>query len=81
VTQEEINQREWGNPANWSPLTYSSPRDTRFSVPKRKGFGVTANFGHSKYGKIFAAVLWCLIGASVLAIVIPTYVVIKFYGL
>lgn len=81
MTQDEINQHEWENPANWSPLTYRSPHDTRFFVPKRRGIGVTVNFGHSKYGKLLSAVLWSLIAASVLAIVIPAYIVIKFYGL
>ena len=81
MTQDEINQDEWENPANWSLLTYRSPRDTRFFVPKRRGIGATVNFGHSKYSKFLSAVLWSLIAAGVLAIVIPTCIVIKFYGL
>ena len=51
MTQDDINQREWENPANWSILTYSSPKDSRIFVPKRRSFGWTINFGNIS-GKI-----------------------------
>lgn len=61
MTQQDINQMEWENPANWSLLTYSSPRDSRVFVPKRRGVGVTINFGH-KNGKVsFLAILALLV--------------------
>ena len=51
MTQNDINQGEWDNTANWSVLTYNSPRDSRLFVPKRRGFGWTVNFGNPN-GKI-----------------------------
>jgi uncharacterized membrane protein len=56
MTQDAINQSEWDNPANWTVLTYNSPRDSRTFVPKRRGFGWTLNFGQTS-GKILFAVL------------------------
>ena len=56
MTQDDINQNEWNDPKNWSTLTYSSRVDNRIFVPKRRGFGVTMNFGH-KNGKIVFIVL------------------------
>jgi len=44
--QDDINQSEWDNRENWSVLTYSSSKDSRLFVPKRRGFGWTINFGH-----------------------------------
>ena len=60
MTQDEINQLEWENPANWSLLTYSSARDSRRFVPKRKGIGVTINFGHTN-GKVTFVVILLLL--------------------
>jgi uncharacterized membrane protein len=56
MTQDDINQNEWNDPKNWSTLTYSSRIDSRIFVPKRRGFGLTMNFGH-KSGKIVFPVL------------------------
>lgn len=65
MTQQEINQQEWENPANWSLLTYSSPRDRRVFVPKRRGVGVTMNFGH-KNGKVAFLVILALLALPAL---------------
>jgi uncharacterized membrane protein len=50
VNQEQINQKEWENPANWSDTIvgiYFSKRDTRVWVPKRvPAFGWTLNLGN-----------------------------------
>ena len=71
MTQDTINQSEWDNRENWSVLTYSSPRDSRLFVPKRKGFGWTLNFGHAG-GKIVFGVF--------LALPVIIFVVIYFFG-
>jgi uncharacterized membrane protein len=35
MTQDEINEKEWGNPDNWAgPGFYFSKRDSRVWVPK-----------------------------------------------
>ena len=60
MTQDQINQLEWENPENWSFLTYNSPRDSRIFVPKRRGVGVTMNFGHKK-GKLSFVLLLVLL--------------------
>ena len=57
MTQDDINESECENPANWSFLTYSSPRDSRVFVPKRRGVGVTMNFGHKNGRIVFLAIL------------------------
>jgi len=46
MNQDQLNESEWSKPENWSLFTYSSRVDSRFLVPKRRGFGVTMNFGH-----------------------------------
>jgi uncharacterized membrane protein len=50
MTQDEINQAEWENPANWSDTivgVYFSKRDSRVWVPKRlPSWGWTINLGH-----------------------------------
>jgi uncharacterized membrane protein len=59
MTQDEINQAEWENPANWSDTIvgiYFSKRDTRVWVPKRiPSWGWTLNLGH-------ASSAWWLVG-------------------
>jgi uncharacterized membrane protein len=57
MTQDATNQSEWENPANWTLLTYNSPRDSRIFVPKRRGFGWTLNFGHTNGKILFGAFL------------------------
>ena len=48
MTQREIDDAEWGNPANWHGGflgVYYSQRDSRSFVPKRNPImGVTINF-------------------------------------
>jgi uncharacterized membrane protein len=44
MNQNEINQVEWSNPQNWHGIFYGSRKDSRFSVPKRRGYGYTFNF-------------------------------------
>lgn len=50
MDQQEINRREWENPANWSGGIfglYFSKKDTRIWVPKSiPAFGWTVNVGH-----------------------------------
>jgi uncharacterized membrane protein len=57
MTQDTINQSEWDNRANWTALTYNSPKDSRIFVPKRRGFGWTLNFGHTRGKILFGAFL------------------------
>jgi uncharacterized membrane protein len=57
MTQDTINQSEWDNRENWSVLTYSSSKDSRLFVPKRRGFGWTINFGHAGGKFVFGAFL------------------------
>jgi uncharacterized membrane protein len=57
MTQNDINQGEWDNAANWSVLTYNSPRDSRVFVPKRRGFGWTVNFGNPNGKVVFGMFL------------------------
>jgi len=56
MTQDEINQSEWSNPANFTALTYHSIKDSRIIVPRRRCFGWTINFGRVG-GKILLGVL------------------------
>jgi len=43
--EEEINQREWEDPDNWTTI-YFSKKDKRSWVPKKNPkHGVTINFG------------------------------------
>jgi uncharacterized membrane protein len=50
MTQDEINQAEWQDPANWSDSLvgiYFSKRDSRVWVPKRRpAWGWTLNLAH-----------------------------------
>jgi uncharacterized membrane protein len=57
MTQDDINQSEWSNPANYTALTYNSPKDSRLFVPKRRGIGWTINFGHAAGKLVFGAFL------------------------
>jgi uncharacterized membrane protein len=57
MTQDDINQSEWNDSANWSVLIYSSRKDSRIFVPKRRGFGLTINFGHKNGKVLFVALL------------------------
>jgi uncharacterized membrane protein len=57
MTQDDINQGEWSNPENWATLTYRSRKDSRMIVPKRRGFGVTVNFGNKNGVILFVALL------------------------
>jgi uncharacterized membrane protein len=61
MTQDDINQSEYSDPANWSALTYNSRKDSRIFVPKRRGFGVTVNFGHKNGKIVFVALLALLL--------------------
>jgi hypothetical protein len=59
MTQSELNEAEWNNPANWSDNLvgiYFSKRDNRVWVPKRPpGLGRTLNMGN-RWGA------WWLVG-------------------
>jgi len=58
MSQAEINQQEWENPANWGRLTYSSRADSRMFVPKRIPLlGWTLNFGNPKSKYVLLAFL------------------------
>jgi uncharacterized membrane protein len=59
MTQDQVNQAEWENPANWSDTVvgvYFSKRDSRVWVPKRvPSWGWTINLGNP-------AGAWWLVG-------------------
>ena len=57
MTQNDINQSEWSNPANYTALTYNSPKDSRIIVPRRRSFGWTINFGRAGGKFLFGALL------------------------
>jgi uncharacterized membrane protein len=45
MSQVEIDDAEWENPANWHAGFYFSRRDSRSFVPKRRqAIGATVNF-------------------------------------
>ena len=47
MDQNEVNDREWGDPENWRLGIYRSSLDSRLWVPKqRKWMGWTLNFAH-----------------------------------
>jgi uncharacterized membrane protein len=53
MNQDDINEREWRDPANWTwrgPLaSYASRRDSRLLVPKATPWmGWTFNFAHPR---------------------------------
>ena len=63
MSQTEINQREWENPANWSnrgfPALYFSKTDTRIWVPKqRPGLGWTFNLARPAGALMFIGIVW-----------------------
>ena len=63
MTNDEINQREWNDPKNWScGLFYRSRTDTRMMVPKHRGFGLTINFGNRNGVMLFVALLLLPLG-------------------
>jgi uncharacterized membrane protein len=55
MTNDKLNESEWSDPKNWSGFIYRSRIDTRMFVPKRRGFGVTINFGNRD------AVIWFVV--------------------
>lgn len=63
MTQDEINQREWQNPDNWSnrvfPALYFSKADQRLLVPKPiPTLGWTLNLAHRSAAMLFVGTLW-----------------------
>jgi uncharacterized membrane protein len=61
MTQDDINELEWRNPANWTwrgPLgLYASKRDTRLIVPKATAMmGWTVNLAHPGWGYVMVAI-------------------------
>ena len=67
MDQDEINDREWHDPANWTGgilRRYASERDTRLWVPKSNpALGWTLNFAHP------ASMFW-LIGLLLIPILL-----------
>lgn len=62
MSQDDINEAEWRNPANWSWRDtlglYASKRDTRLLVPKANpAMGITVNFGHPGWAWTIVAVM------------------------
>lgn len=57
MTQNDINQSEWENPANWRFLKYNSTRDSRLFVRTGSGVGWTINFGHAGGSLVFGGLL------------------------
>jgi uncharacterized membrane protein len=70
MTQQEINETEWRDPANWRGGwlgLYFGKRDARLLVPKRRpGRGWTVNLARRE-GK---ALLLALLGAAVTALLV-----------
>jgi len=72
MTDDNRNQREWNDPQNWSwGLIYHSRMDSRVMVPKRRGFGLTINFGNRNGVIIFMALL---------ALPLVAFLILFFYG-
>ena len=72
MDQDDINDREWRDPANWTgPILrrYASERDTRLWVPKSNpALGWTLNFAHPK------SMYWLVglvLGIPLLAVALP----------
>ena len=70
--QDDINHREWHEPANWTGgilRRYASERDTRLWVPKSNpALGWTLNFAHPK------SMFWLvglIVGIPLLAVALP----------
>ena len=65
-SQQEINDSEWGNPANWrGGLFYFSRRDSRVWVPKQvPELGMTLNLGRP-LGLAFLVIPFILIVAFI----------------
>jgi uncharacterized membrane protein len=57
MTNEDTNQSEWSDAKNWPRGIYRSRIDSRMIVPKRRGFGVTINFGNRIAVFLFLAFL------------------------
>ncbi len=57
MTTDIVNQAEWNDQKNWSAGIYRSRIDGRMIVPKRRGFGVTVNFGNRNAIILFLALL------------------------
>lgn len=70
MTQTEINEAEWADPANWRWGCYSSPRDTRPIVPKPiRWTGWTLNFAQRMAWVWLAALLMpALIAVTLIAV-------------
>jgi len=62
-SQQQINDREWSNPENWSGSkwfgVYFCKLDSRVFVPKRSfpSLGWTINLGHPKGPRLFYSVI------------------------
>lgn len=70
MQQEEINQREWHNPDNWSAGLYFSKRDSRIIVPKSNpAMGFTLNLG-TRAGAVWMIALMVGIPLLIVAIVL-----------
>ena len=78
MTQDDTNQSEWSDIKNWPGGIYRNRTDSRFFVPKRRGFGVTVNFGHPKYGKISLIALLVIVLLGLLGTAVSIYLVMKF---
>ena len=65
------NEAEWSDSKNWPGGVYRSRADSRMIVPKRRGIGVTINFGNPKAVLLFIALL---------AIPLEVFLVIHFFG-
>ncbi len=76
MTQDEINEKEWGNPDNWSgPGFYFSKKDSRVWVPKSiPWMGWTLNLGHPTGAYLLLA---SIIGIPLLIILISIVIAIK----
>ena len=79
MTQDEINQLEWGKPENWTSgskwlCVYFSHADSRTTVPKRiPSHGWTLNLAKPSG---VAWLLVCILGPVVLTILISVLVIL-----
>lgn len=69
MSQDEVNEAEWNRQENWSLFTYRSRLDNRFFVPKRRGFGVTINFGHKSAAVYIFGFMVLILSPLIIALV------------
>jgi uncharacterized membrane protein len=69
MSQDEVNETEWNRQENWSLFACRSRLDNRFFVPKRRGFGVTINFGHKSAALYILGFMLLILSPLIIAFV------------